>query len=77
MKIEDKRIDSVEFSKINAGECFFSIPNMPAINVFLKTMSFIDNNGHNANAMLLTTGHGAYFKETEKVYPAKVKVVIE
>ena len=78
MKIEDKRTDcSVEFSKINTGECFFSIPDMPAINLFLKTMSFTDNNGHNANAILLTTGHGVEFEETEKVYPAKVKVVIE
>ena len=76
MEVEDKRTDgSVEFSKINVGECFFSTPDMLTNNVFLKTMSFIGKT--DCNAVSPVTGFGFHFKETEKVYPAKVKVVIE
>ena len=75
MKIEDRRTDGrVNFKYINIGDVFFYHHDIFKKNIFIKIEKYSDNA---FNAIELSNGLGAQFKDDDIVFPIKAKVVTE
>lgn len=73
MKINDKRKNKVTFGEIDNGTVFSYLET-----IYMKTEStYSHGNGKYENAVVLTSGELAFFKDNTEIIPVKCELTIE